>query len=94
MSAALLAAVLHTAATALPSGVHGSSLQASPGAVHDANHRARLVLPTFLSSSMALQRKPEQARLWGWSAPTSAVSVALDDTTTVDTQALDSELLE
>ena len=37
-----------------------------------------LKLPTFLSSSMALQREPLAARLWGWAPPGSKVSATLD----------------
>ena len=39
-----------------------------------------LKLPTFLSSSMALQREPLAARLWGWAPPGSKVSATLDAT--------------
>ena len=39
---------------------------------------ASLQLPTFVNSSMALQREPLAARLWGWAAPGANVSLTLD----------------
>ena len=39
-----------------------------------------LVLPQSISSNMVLQRGPQSARVWGWSAAGSTVSVTLDST--------------
>ena len=43
-----------------------------------AHVHATLRLPTFVASSMALQRAPQSSRLWGFAEPGANVSVALD----------------
>lgn len=53
-------------------------LLATTSMTHDA-----LKLPTFIASSMALQRAPLSARLWGWAPAGTKVTATLDGNTTV-----------